>query len=77
MDIAHSTAAQLRDIVKDQMEAHGVSTRYVAEATGIARTTLTRHLITGDLTIKELEAIASVIGTTDVELLATARKQAA
>lgn len=73
-----TTAHLVASKIGEEMAARGVSIKELADATGIARMTLTRRL-TGNspLTMHELDAIAAHFETTADRLVADARAGAA
>lgn len=72
--MTHLVAARVRD----EMASRGVSVKELADATGLARMTLTRRL-TGHspFTIAELDTLSAHFGTTADRLMADARKAGA
>lgn len=75
--MVHTTAAKLAAVVADALEQSGISDRQAAEQAAIPRTTLTRKLRTGDFTVREIESIAAVLGTTASDLMGRAEAGAA
>lgn len=72
-DYAGSVAATIRDV----MHTQGVSIAELERRSGIARTTLTRRLAGSPLSLDELEAIATALGTTATRISAAAEGVAA
>jgi transcriptional regulator with XRE-family HTH domain len=73
-----SLTVPLSVIVSDSLAREHISLRELAEATGIAATTLHRRLHGhAAFTFTELEGIARVLDTTVTELVAQAERSAA
>lgn len=66
----------LAAVVRDAMAARQVSEKAMAEATGIARTTLARRLRSGDFAVNELVLVAAHLRTTVVALTSEAETAA-
>lgn len=70
MDTNPHTAQRVARAVAAAMEAGGWSEKALAESTGIPRVTLRRRLAGSAFNVAELAAIASVLETTVVALVA-------
>ena len=70
-----STAARLAAVIADALKESRISDRQAAEDTAIPRTTLTRKLRNGDFTVREIEALADLLGTTATALVALAEDE--
>lgn len=71
------STSHLGTVVSAEMEAKGISVNKAALLSGISRPTLTRRLVTGDFSARELGAIAAVLRVKPSRLMRLAEEAAA
>lgn len=67
----------LGDVIRDEMEAQGVSENAAALGTGISRQTLHRRLVSGEFNTAELGRVARLLDLPASELMRRAEGVAA